>query len=204
MNKKFGISMQNDNDRMKKKEIGIVIIFIVCILYPVITNRLIPSSKLSSDEGKLTKYTLYKDILDSDHVTALEYIEIEQEESTFFLTLTEVGITVIELEPSNATDWRMACEYGIDNISLEDYLDVHGLYWDTILLSDGTLLIYGICNPELNIKEIKTTVSGRYIYEYTMEENKRLFFIDINDKNLTTITVQGMDDTSRVIAELCR
>ncbi len=73
-----------------------------------------------------------------------------------------------------------------------DYIGI--LYYDTIL-------IYGICSPEANIKEIRAIVSNRNTYEYALEDNRRLFFLDINDKNPLTITVQGINDTNSVVAE---
>ena len=192
------------NSKEFKVVLCVTLIFVFCILYIASPNLTIPSSSNNSDASNRTKEITYKDVLDSNNVTALEYIEIEKEESSFFLTLTENGVNLIELEPSEGGNWRMSGEYVIDNTVLEDYLDVHGLYWDTILLSDDTLLIYGICNADLNIQKIKTIVSSRNIYEYNMEEDRRLFFVDLNDKNPSKITVQGMNDETSVVAELFR
>jgi hypothetical protein len=162
------------------------------------------TSKQNYYTSKPTKEMVYKKILDSENATALEFIEIEKEKKTFFLTLTENKVTVIELEPSYDSNWRMSGEYCIDNITLKDLFEVNGLYWDTILLDDGTILIYGICSPEANIKEIRAIVSNRNTYEYALEDNRRLFFIDINDKDPSTLTVQGINDANSVVAELFR
>ncbi len=187
---------------MKKKILYISIsTFVFCVIFIIIKNLVVLSPKQNSNASKSSKEIAYKEILDSKNVTALEFIEIEKEEKTFFLTLTENGVTVIKLEPSNNSNWRMSGEYCIDNITLDDFLEVNGLYWDTILLGDDTILIYGICSPEANIKEIRAIVSNRNTYEYALEDNRRLFFLDINDKNPLTITVQGINDTNSVVAE---
>lgn len=190
---------------MKKKILCISIsTFVFCAIYIIINNLLVLLPKQNSNASKSTKEIVYKEILDSENATALEFIEMEKEEKTFFLTLTENGVTVIEIEPSNDSNWRMSGEYCIDNITLNDFLEVNGLYWDTILVGDGTILIYGICSPEANITEIRAIVSSRNTYEYTLEVDRRLFLLNINDKNPSTLTVQGLDDANSVVAELFR
>lgn len=182
---------------MKKKLYITAIAFMFCIIIFFVGK----SFKLNSIQSEPTKEVVYNEILDSKNLTALESIEIEKDGKTFFLTLTENEVTVIELEPSNDSNWRMSGEYCIDNVVLHDFLEVNGLYWDTILVSDGTFLIYGICSLEFNIKEIRAIVSSRDTYVYTLEDNWQLFFFDINDKNPLTITVQGINDNNSVVAE---
>ncbi len=191
------ISIQAKNSMMKKKIYITIIAFMFCIIIIFVGKSL----KLNSIEDESTKEIVFNKILDSKNVTALESIEIEKDGKTFFLTLTENEVTVIELEPRNDSNWRMSGEYCIDNIVLHDFLEVNGLYWDTILVGDGTLLIYGICSLELGIKEIRAIVSSRDTYVYTLEDNRQLFFFDINDKNPLTITVQGINDFNSVVAE---
>lgn len=190
---------------MKKKILCISIsTFVFCAIYIIINNLVVLLPKQNSNASKSTKEIVYKEILDSENATALEFIEMEKEEKTFFLTLTENRVTVIELEPSYDSNWRMSGEYCIDNITFDDFLEVNGLYWDTILIGDSTILIYGICSPEVNIKEIRAIVSSRNTYEYTLEDDRRLFLFDINDKDPLTINVQGLDETNSVVAELFR
>lgn len=184
----------------KTSYIFIIVISFVLITYLVITYL---SANPKYIKKEYTKECLFEEELKADNASLIEVIEKEYDDRSIFCTLTDKGIMVIEFEPIDDSNWRKSALFYIDNSVLNEFLSDDRIFMDTVY-RDDTIFIYGVCNPELNIRKIRFKSSRGKIYECSLAKNNRLFFIKTEEESALGMTVQGFDDKDKVVFEYDR
>ncbi|MDU6264776.1 MAG: hypothetical protein E6600_09775 [Anaerocolumna aminovalerica] len=120
---------------------------------------------------------------ETKNTSIIEVIEKEHDGRSIFCTLTDQGGIVMELEPRADSTWRKSFLSITGNSVLSDFLNNDGIYVDSVFLRE-TIFIYGVCNPELNVRKIIITGPKGKTYECTLAKDNGLFFTKIDEEVL--------------------
>ncbi len=151
-------------------------------------------------KNEYTKEYVFEEELKASNALMIEVIEKEYNDGSIFCTLTDQGVMVMELEPRDDFTWRKSFLGITDNSIMSDSLNNNGIYVDTVFLRD-TIFIYGVCDPELNIRKVIISGPRGKKYECTFTNDNRLFFTKIDEESASGKTIQGLDDKGKVVVE---
>ncbi|GAA4654765.1 hypothetical protein GCM10023142_19030 [Anaerocolumna aminovalerica] len=176
-------------------------IFMIIVISAIFIADLVITYILGNPKNIKKEYTReYVFEEETKNASIIEVIEKEYNDRSIFCTLTDQGVIVMELEPRDDSTWRKSFLAITGNSVLSLFLNNNGIYVDTVYRND-TIFIYGVCNPELNVRKIIITGPKGKTYECTLAKDNGLFFTKIDEESASGKTIQGLDDKGKVVVE---